>query len=131
MVDKVIFSAQKDNEPNKQRISILSGNLLNNVASPSLRHLPLSLDNRLPAAVLRFGSSNNNALSLACHLDSCAAMHIGSLLLYQWIITTYRNIVDSYEQYDDEHLFQPITLDCAIPASKAEKDTRKLSIVVT
>jgi len=38
--------------------------------------------------------------------------------------------VDSTEQYDDKTPFQPITLDCAIPASKAEKDTGKLSAVV-
>ena len=44
---------------------------------------------------------------------------------------TYPEIVASYERYDDNTPFQPITLECAVPSSAAEKDTSKLSVVVT
>ena len=85
--------------------------------------MPLSLYDKLPAAVLHFGLSNEEEISFAYHLNSFTAMNTGSLILHQWIITTYPEIVDSYEQYDDENSFQPITPNFAIPASKAEKDT--------
>ena len=48
-----------------------------------------------------------------------------------WIMTTYPQIVYKYERYDDEAVFQPITLDCDVPTSDAEKETNKLSSVVT
>ena len=48
-----------------------------------------------------------------------------------WIMTTYPEIVASYERYDDDKPFQPITLDCIVPSSAAEKDSSKLSAVVT
>ena len=48
-----------------------------------------------------------------------------------WIITAYPDIVLSYEQYDDDNPFHPITLDCDIPASEAEKESGKFSAVVT
>ena len=43
----------------------------------------------------------------------------------------YPEIVHSCERYDDALPFQPITLDCAVPSSVAEKDSCKLSVVVT
>ena len=46
-------------------------------------------------------------------------------------MTTYPEIVASYEHYDDDTPFQPITLDCAVPSSTAEKDASKLPAVVT
>ena len=58
-------------------------------------------------------------------------MKTDSLLLHMWIITTYPSIVECYKQYDDAIPLQSIMLDCAIPASDAEKDTGKLSVVVT
>ena len=93
--------------------------------------MPLSLDNDLPSTVLRFGSSDDNEISFSCHLDSCAAMNTGNTLLHMWIMTNYPDIVDSYEQFDDSDAFLPITLDCAIPATAAEKDAGKLTAVVT
>ena len=93
--------------------------------------MPLSLDNNLPSTVLRFGTSADNKITFSCPLDSCAAMNTGNSLLHMWIITTYPEIVANYECYDDEKPFQPITSDCAVPTSAAEKDASKLSAVVT
>ena len=110
---------------------MLSGTILIVVSSPTMRNMPLTLDNDLPAAVFRFGATNDTEIPFSCHLDSCAAMNTGSLLLHMWITTTYPSIVECYKQYDDAVPFQPIMLDCAIPASEAEKDTGKFSAVMT
>ena len=48
-----------------------------------------------------------------------------------WIMTTYPDIVASYERDDDADAFQPITLDYDVPTSAAEKEVSKLSAVVT
>ena len=93
--------------------------------------MPLCLDNALPEAVFRFVTDSCNKVPFSCHLDSCSAMNTGNLRLHQWIITEYPHIVEKYEQYDDAQPFWPITLDCALPASEAEKTTSKLTAVVT
>ena len=46
-------------------------------------------------------------------------------------MTTYPDIVASYERYNDNEPFQLITLDCAVPSSATEKDASKLSAVNT
>ena len=122
---------KKDEMSKKPRLFTLTGSLMNVASSTQLRAMPLSLDNVLPAAVFRFGTNSSNEIPFSCHLDSCAAMNTGSLYLHQWIITEYPHIVEKYEQYDDAQPFQPITLDCALPASEAEKTTGKLTAVVT
>jgi len=124
-------SAHKDRGVKRRSLWVLSGTILNVVSTPTMRNMPLTLDNDLPAAVFRFGATCETEIPFSCHLDSCTAMNTGSLLLHMWIITTYPEIVESYEQFDDAVPFQPIMLDCAIPASEAEKDTGKLSAVVT
>ena len=93
--------------------------------------MPLSLDNDLPSALFRFGTSDDNEVPFPCHLDSCAAMNTGSLVLHQWIITNYPAIVQSYEQFDDSTPFTPISLACAIPSAESEKNENKLTAVVT
>ena len=93
--------------------------------------MPLSLDNALPAALFRFGNSSDDEIPFPCHLDSCAAINTGSLILHQWIISQYPEIVASYEQFDDSNPFIPISLDCVIPSQQAEKQASKLTAVVT
>ena len=110
---------------------VTNGTLLNDVSSLTCRNMPLSLDDDLPAVVLRFGTSSDNEVPFACHLDTCAAMNTGSLHLHQWIITNNMHIVDSYEQYDNDNPFNPITLDYAVPSSDSDKVANKLTAVVT
>ena len=93
--------------------------------------MPLSLDNDLPAAVFSFGTSIDNEVEFSCHMDSCAAMNTANLLLHQWIMTTYPDIVDSYEHFNDDNPFQPIELDCAVPNSDSKQNRNKLTAVVT
>ena len=93
--------------------------------------MPLSIDNDLPLTVLRFGSSDENEVAFSVHYDSYAAMNTANEILHIWIMTTYSEIVTGYEQYDDANAFQPITLDCTVPASTVKKEAGKLLSVVT
>ena len=93
--------------------------------------MPLSLDNKLSSTVLLFILSIKDEISFAYHLDICVSMSTGSLILYQWMITIYPEIADSYKQYDDKNLFQKIALDYTISTSKTVKDTSSLSAVVS
>ena len=96
-----------------------------------MQHIPLTLDSYLSAAVFRFRAICNIEIPFLCHINSCAAMNTGSLLLHMWIITNYPSIVESHEKFDDAVPYQPIILHYAIPASDTEKDTCKLSAVVS
>ena len=87
-------SAEKDRVMKRRKLWVLSGTILNVVSSPTIQNMPLTLDNNLPAAVFRFGATNNTEIPFSCHLDSCAAMNTGSLLLHMYIITTYPSIVE-------------------------------------
>ena len=93
--------------------------------------MPLSLDNDLPSTVLRFGSLDDNEIIFSCHLDNFILINTGHSLLHMWIMTNYLETVESYDCHDDTDEFQPITLDCFVPSSAAEKDAIKLSDVVT
>ena len=123
--------ASKDEPLKKQRLFVLSGTILNTTTTSDLRPMPLSLDNSLPAAIFRFGTSAENEIPFPCHLDSCAAMNTGNLTLHQWIMTTYPEIVHSYEQFDDAKPFAPISLACAVPSSESDMTSNKLTSVVT
>ena len=92
--------------------------------------MQLALDNCLPAAILRFGSTSHNEVTFTCHLDSCAAMNTTNLKLHQWIVTTYPTIVASFEQFDNANPFHPIGLNCAVPSANANAITNKLTAVV-
>ena len=68
---------------------ILYGNIL--LTAPTLlqRQIPIPIDNHLPAIIIQFGSCAADAVEFTCHVDSCAGMNTGSLLLHQWMITNY------------------------------------------
>ena len=57
---KVTFTSKKDDGSQRSRIMVLTGTVLTTTPAPSLRPMPLSLDNCLPAAIIRFGSSSND-----------------------------------------------------------------------
>ena len=93
--------------------------------------IPLSLDNTLLEAVIRFGSSNEDEVAFIWYPDSCTDMDTAYSLLHMWIMTIYPDIVASYERFDDKDPFQPIILDYVVPLSIADKDLGQLSVVVT
>ena len=57
-------------------------------------------------------------------------MNTGSLILHQWIVTQYPEIVHSYEQFNNAQPLAPISLACAIPSSEPEKESSNLTAVV-
>ena len=72
--------------------------------------MPLDLDNGLPSIEMRFGLDSSAETCFACHVDSCAAINTWNKLVHEWIMTTFREIVCSYEQFDNENLFEPLRL---------------------
>ena len=123
--------AKKDSGTQRRRLWMIFGSILNIGQSNIQRPMPLSIDNNLPAAVFRFGSTSENEIPFPCHVDSCAAMNTANLLLYMWIITKYPAIVDSYKQFDDAYGFCPLGLDTAVPASDVHNMANKLTAIVT
>ena len=76
--------------------------------------MPLTVDNKLPGCLLRFGKTAEEEVSFICHVDTCAAMSTGNLGLHQWLITKYPALVAEYIQYDDASPFEPIRLAVAL-----------------
>ena len=64
-------------------------------------------------------------------MDTCAAMNTGNLLVHQWIMTKHPYIVCSYEQYNNENPFDPLSLSCAVTMDKVSATYGKLTAVVT
>ena len=135
---RVEFDLKDDalpDEPNHKqgRLFVVSaGIFVSKLAQERIvRQMPLKLDNGLPGVVLRLGKDNEQSPSFLCHVDSCAAMNTGNLLLHQYIITHYPDTVAEYIQYDDKEPFEPIRLECAVQdAAKIESEHGKLTAIV-
>ena len=127
----------EDDKPTGFRAWAISAKILKTAAEKSLRHMPLDLDNGLPAMLLQLSGPKHDGspckVNFLAHLDSCAAMNTGNLLVHQWLITKYPEIVVSYEEHDDANPFCPITLECAVDVSSpnARNLLDKLTAVVT
>ena len=120
-----------DDSPSKRkRLFVISTPILKNTVSTT-RQMPLDLDNGLPGILVRFGNTDSNELSFICLVDTCAAMNTGNLLVHQWIMTQYPELVAEYIQYDDENPFQPLKLECAVKdLAKADDLSSKLTAIV-
>ena len=75
--------------------------------------MPSDINNGSPTIHMRFGSSDTNEATFSTQDDSCTGMNVGNIKLYQWIINTNTDIVESYIQFDDENHFDQICLNCA------------------
>ena len=82
--------------------------------SSRLAPFPIRINNLMPAITVNLGHSLDAAVSLVCLYDTCAAVCSGNLLFHQWVITTYPDLVHSFEQFDDANPFEPIKLVGAI-----------------
>ena len=89
----------------------------------------MALDNGLPGVVLRIGKINNyDTISFLAHVDTCATMNTGKLLLHKYIMTKHPSLVAEFIQYDNVEPFDPIILQCAVTdLVKAENDHGKLT----
>ena len=107
-----------EDEPSQKsgRLCVMTADLfISNLAQESVpRKMPLDLDNGLPGILVRLGHAPGSDICFLCHVDSCAAMNTGNLLLHQYIITQHPTIVAEYIQYDDKNPFDPIKLQCAV-----------------
>jgi hypothetical protein len=80
--------------------------------SPSLRPMPIRVDNGLPHLRLNLGLHADATLSVL--FDSGAALSSGYLPYHLWIMRENPDIVASFEQFDDSNPFEPIKLGGAI-----------------
>ena len=132
MQNQTVPQAQVDQASKKARLMVYSAQIYSATARTTrLRHMPLDLDNGLPAIEFRFGSRIADEICFLCHIDTCAAMNTGKLLVHQWIITKHLYIVSSYEQFDDENPFDPLSLSCAVTMDEVSATYGKLTAVVT
>jgi len=93
--------------------------------------MPLDLDNGLPAIEMKFGMTDIDELCFLCHVDSCAAINIGNLRVHEYIMTEHPEIVRSYEQFEHENLFEPLSLACAVSMENIIATYDKLISIVT
>ena len=64
---------KKDNGSKKQRLFVTLGYIFNTTVTPSVRNIPLFLENDLPSTVLRFGSSDDNEIDLSVFSLVCTS----------------------------------------------------------
>ena len=102
-----------DSPKGRGRIIVMTATILSH-SQDRAPPMPLTVDNKLPGCELRFGRSADDEVSFICHIDTCAAMSTGNLLLHQWIMSKYPSIVAEYIQYDDAEPFEPIKLAVAL-----------------
>jgi len=95
------------------RLFVMTAPILNH-SEERCAPMSLTVDNKLPGCTLRFGKTEADEVSFICHVDTCAAMSTGNLLLHQWIMTKYPSIIAEYTQYDNSTPFKPIRLSVAL-----------------
>ena len=112
--NSVTFDIEEDRNNDytkKRRLWVISAQIfISNTNKP----MPLDLDNGLPVICLQFGRSAKQEISFGCHVDTCAAMNTGNLLVHKWIMTSFPHIVAEYLEYNDTESFNPIQLLCAV-----------------
>ena len=65
-------------------------------------------------------------------MDTCSSMNTGNLLVYQWLMTKYRDIFHRYEQFDDNNPFEPIMLEDTLNVDSAKEfEADRLTSTVT
>jgi len=132
MQDQAAPAPQVDQNLKKTCLMVYSAQIYSASARATrLRHMPLDLDNGLPAIKLHFGLCIDDKISFLCHMDTCAAMNTGNVLVHQWIMTKDPYIVCIYEQYNDENPFDPLSLSCAVTMDNVSAMYGKLTAVVT
>ena len=105
---------QQDYQSNNPIDFIVSACLLAINQTASNWAIPLAVIDGLPAAEFRLKDINETKVPSRFHLDSCASMHTGNLLVHQWLMTKYPEIVHCYEQFEDSNPFEPIMLEGAL-----------------
>ena len=105
------FTATRAPQSKRSRLFVIHAKIYSTVKRTAKKPIPLPIQNNLPAIEILCGRTDENEIPFLCHIDSCAGMNTGSLLLHQWIITSYPEIVKSYQKFDDPDDFDPLLLD--------------------
>ena len=101
----------------QSRLFLTSAKIFSQSANQLMRPIPLDIDNGLPQIQVRFGNTTASLeehISFSCHVDSCAAMNTGNLLVHKWVATKHPEIVVEFIEYNDPNPFQPLQLLCAL-----------------
>ena len=93
---------------------VFSTNILVSDTAPIAPPMTLDVDNFLPDIELWFGTSPFNEVRFICHMDTCAAMNTGYLLVHKWLMTKHPHLVAEYIQFDNSCPFEPLQLHCAV-----------------
>ena len=73
-------------------------------ASTFVCPMTLDIDNSIPGILLGIGQTSSSiSPKFIAHIDTCASMNTGNLLLHQWIITKYPACVAEYTQFYDKN----------------------------
>ena len=100
-------SGREDKSSKRARFWVTMGKIFSTPSAQIARQIPLPINNALPAVEFRFGTDDENEIQFLCHVDSCAGMNTGSLLMHQWVMTKCPHIVAKYEEFNDENPFTP------------------------
>ena len=120
----------KDKQRKKSRLWISSMNIMVNDTLSISPPMPLDVDNGFPGIEVCFGISSENEFGYMCHIDTCAAMNTGDLLVHQWLMTTHLHLVAEFIQYNHRKPFQPLQLHCTVEdLVKTESTHGKLTAI--
>ena len=75
--------SRKDSKPNRARMFVVYGSILNTSGKVVPRPMPLHIDNNSPSTVICFGSSDANEIAFSVHCNSCAVMNTANTLLIE------------------------------------------------
>ena len=121
----------KDKQRKKSHLWISSMNIMVNDTLSISPPMPLDVDNGFPGIEVCFGISSENEFGYMCHIDTCAAMNTGDLLVHQWLMTIHPHFVTEFIHYDDRKPFEPLQLHCAVEdLVKTESLHGKLTAIV-
>jgi hypothetical protein len=101
-------------------------------APVTTRPMPLDCDSNLPAVVMRLGKCDKSEVPVAFNIDTCAGMNTGNLDIHKYVITNFPECVHSYEEYNDENPFTPISLEGVTTDTESVEnfETGKLTALV-
>ncbi len=80
-------------------------------APATTRPMPIECDSNLPAVVMRLGKCNDSEVPVTFNIDTCAGMNTGNLDIHKYVFTNFPECVHSYEEYNDDNPFTPISLE--------------------
>ena len=87
---------QQENQSKKPRAFVVLACLLEINCTASIQAMPLAVSNGLPAAEFLLVNSNKTKVTHRFHMDSCASINTGNLLVHQWLMKEYLYIFHCY-----------------------------------